>query len=121
MSSITGIGLPKVKRARLLEPYVTTREKGTGLGLAMSAVFWEEPWRPDRITMQRTFGRARGWADEIAVCVIGHAAKSKSGSRRRNKSDGRLNRRARRRDIVKSRSKRTQAADQTGVTMAMTF
>src|SRR5579864_4510449 len=29
-----GIGLPKENRARLLEPYVTTREKGTGLGLA---------------------------------------------------------------------------------------
>ena len=27
-----GIGLPKVARQRLLEPYVTTREKGTGLG-----------------------------------------------------------------------------------------
>src|SRR6201999_1128865 len=25
-----GIGLPKVARSRLLEPYVTTREKGTG-------------------------------------------------------------------------------------------
>ena len=30
-----GIGLPKVARARLLEPYVTTRAKGTGLGLAI--------------------------------------------------------------------------------------
>ena len=30
-----GIGLPKVSRARLLEPYVTTRAKGTGLGLAI--------------------------------------------------------------------------------------
>jgi two-component system nitrogen regulation sensor histidine kinase NtrY len=30
-----GVGLPKVARARLLEPYVTTREKGTGLGLAI--------------------------------------------------------------------------------------
>src|SRR5712671_4240438 len=30
-----GIGLPRVSRARLLEPYVTTREKGTGLGLAI--------------------------------------------------------------------------------------
>jgi two-component system nitrogen regulation sensor histidine kinase NtrY len=30
-----GIGLPKMSRARLLEPYVTTREKGTGLGLAI--------------------------------------------------------------------------------------
>ena len=27
-----GVGLPKENRARLLEPYVTTREKGTGLG-----------------------------------------------------------------------------------------
>jgi two-component system nitrogen regulation sensor histidine kinase NtrY len=30
-----GVGLPKVSRARLLEPYVTTREKGPGLGLAI--------------------------------------------------------------------------------------
>ena len=30
-----GVGLPKVSRARLLEPYVTTRSKGTGLGLAI--------------------------------------------------------------------------------------
>ncbi|MGN6117174.1 MAG: ATP-binding protein [Nitrobacter sp.] len=30
-----GVGLPKVARARLLEPYVTTRAKGTGLGLAI--------------------------------------------------------------------------------------
>jgi two-component system, NtrC family, nitrogen regulation sensor histidine kinase NtrY len=30
-----GIGLPKDNRRRLLEPYVTTREKGTGLGLAL--------------------------------------------------------------------------------------
>jgi two-component system, NtrC family, nitrogen regulation sensor histidine kinase NtrY len=30
-----GIGLPKMARARLLEPYVTTRAKGTGLGLAI--------------------------------------------------------------------------------------
>jgi two-component system nitrogen regulation sensor histidine kinase NtrY len=30
-----GVGLPKMSRARLLEPYVTTREKGTGLGLAI--------------------------------------------------------------------------------------
>jgi len=31
-----GVGLPKQNRARLLEPYVTTKgAKGTGLGLAM--------------------------------------------------------------------------------------
>ena len=35
-----GIGLPKENRARLLEPYVTTREKGTGLGWPSSAASW---------------------------------------------------------------------------------
>ncbi len=30
-----GIGLPALERARLTEPYVTTRAKGTGLGLAI--------------------------------------------------------------------------------------
>jgi two-component system nitrogen regulation sensor histidine kinase NtrY len=30
-----GIGLPKQNRAKLTEPYVTTRAKGTGLGLAI--------------------------------------------------------------------------------------
>ena len=29
-----GKGLPRENRQRLLEPYMTTREKGTGLGLA---------------------------------------------------------------------------------------
>ncbi len=36
-----GIGLPKENRSRLLEPYVTTREKGTGLGLPSSARSWK--------------------------------------------------------------------------------
>ena len=43
-----GIGLPKVSRARLLEPYVTTREKGTGLGLAIVGRVLAGPWRTDR-------------------------------------------------------------------------
>jgi two-component system nitrogen regulation sensor histidine kinase NtrY len=30
-----GIGLPKKDRSRLVEPYVTTRSKGTGIGLAV--------------------------------------------------------------------------------------
>ena len=30
-----GIGLPKENRHRLAEPYMTTREKGTGLGLPL--------------------------------------------------------------------------------------
>jgi hypothetical protein len=34
-----GIGLPKENRARLLEPYVTTREKGTGSASPSSAAF----------------------------------------------------------------------------------
>ena len=38
-----GIGLPKQNRARLLEPYVTTKgHKGTGLGLAMVAKITEQ-------------------------------------------------------------------------------
>jgi two-component system nitrogen regulation sensor histidine kinase NtrY len=37
-----GIGLPKVARARLLEPYVTTRAKGTGLGLAIVKKIMED-------------------------------------------------------------------------------
>ncbi|HEX7775683.1 MAG TPA: ATP-binding protein, partial [Parvibaculum sp.] len=31
----SGCGLPKTDRARLTEPYMTTRTKGTGLGLAI--------------------------------------------------------------------------------------
>jgi two-component system nitrogen regulation sensor histidine kinase NtrY len=37
-----GRGLPKTERARLTEPYVTTRSKGTGLGLAIVKKIMEE-------------------------------------------------------------------------------
>ena len=37
-----GPGLPKENRERLLEPYVTTREKGTGLGLPIVGRILEE-------------------------------------------------------------------------------
>src|SRR3954469_19056327 len=37
-----GTGLPKENRNRLLEPYVTTREKGTGLGLTIVGRILEE-------------------------------------------------------------------------------
>ncbi len=37
-----GRGLPKEQRARLTEPYVTTRKKGTGLGLAIVKKIMEE-------------------------------------------------------------------------------
>jgi two-component system nitrogen regulation sensor histidine kinase NtrY len=39
--SDNGIGLPE-DRARLFEPYVTTREKGTGLGLPIVKKIIEE-------------------------------------------------------------------------------
>src|SRR5258708_31194955 len=37
-----GVGLPKENRSRLLAPYVTTREKGTALGLALVGRILEE-------------------------------------------------------------------------------
>ncbi|CAN5552496.1 PAS domain-containing sensor histidine kinase [soil metagenome] len=37
-----GVGLPKENRHRLTEPYMTTREKGTGLGLAVVKRVMEE-------------------------------------------------------------------------------
>jgi len=70
-----GIGLPKQNRARLLEPYVTTKgHKGTGLGLAMVQKITEQhggtlaledapvvPGRPHgalvRITLPLVFGQ----------------------------------------------------------------
>src|SRR5690606_38273596 len=38
-----GRGLPAEHRARLTEPYVTTRAKGTGLGLAIVKKIMEDP------------------------------------------------------------------------------
>jgi two-component system nitrogen regulation sensor histidine kinase NtrY len=37
-----GIGLPQENRSRLLEPYVTTRDKGTGLGMAIVGKILED-------------------------------------------------------------------------------
>ena len=37
-----GLGLPKEHQDRLIEPYVTTRDKGTGLGLAMVKKIMED-------------------------------------------------------------------------------
>jgi len=47
-----GIGLPEAERARLTEPYVTTRAKGTGLGLAIVRKILEE--HGGRITLRDT-------------------------------------------------------------------
>ncbi len=40
--SDNGVGFPKTKRLEILEPYVTTREKGAGLGLAIVLKIIEE-------------------------------------------------------------------------------
>jgi two-component system nitrogen regulation sensor histidine kinase NtrY len=58
-----GIGLPEAERARLTEPYVTTRAKGTGLGLAMVRKIVEE--HGGRITLKDT-------ADGIGAQVTLH-------------------------------------------------
>jgi two-component system nitrogen regulation sensor histidine kinase NtrY len=72
-----GVGLPKVSRARLLEPYVTTREKGTGLGLAIvGRVLQDHGGRIELHDASEMRPGARGAWMRLRFAISGHAPTS---------------------------------------------
>jgi two-component system, NtrC family, nitrogen regulation sensor histidine kinase NtrY len=72
-----GVGLPKVARARLLEPYVTTREKGTGLGLAIvGRVLQDHGGRIELHDASEMRPGARGAWMRLRFAISGHAPTS---------------------------------------------
>jgi two-component system nitrogen regulation sensor histidine kinase NtrY len=80
-----GIGLPKVSRARLLEPYVTTREKGTGLGLAIVGRVLEDHGGKIELNDASDIrpGQRGAWM-RLRFAVSGHAPKEVQAPKEEN-------------------------------------
>ena len=82
-----GTGLPP-DRSRLFEPYVTTREKGTGLGLPIVKKIIEEHGGTLVLTDAPVF-EGNPTAGAMAEIRLPHATRTKSQSGRSQTQSGR--------------------------------